>query len=220
MISPGMSRKVGVRRRTRATRTSALGRAYLTWSLTTWWDGARQPQTTDEKLAVNSVEDQLSVVAWVCPQLLHELCLLPREKRGKIFNVVIVRSSYVTSSYVTVATSPNNEVVSVPKLFVNGQIQFNLSLKTWLHYLEHSVYTDTVAQPRCDSRVSCFHIGLKQQKACEKHLTPTRKGSGYGGVQSSTALVSHTILLTNNIKKQHQIICHQLFPRIKFIILF
>jgi len=30
MISPGTSRKVGVRRRTRTTGTSSLGRAYLT----------------------------------------------------------------------------------------------------------------------------------------------------------------------------------------------
>ena len=33
-------------------------------------------------------------------------------------------------------------VISVPKIFVNGQFYFNLSSKTWSHvFLEHSVYT-------------------------------------------------------------------------------
>jgi len=57
-----------------------VGRAYLTWSTTTWWDGARQSQTTHERLTVNSVQQQLTAAA-VCLPWLHEPCLLSGRKK-------------------------------------------------------------------------------------------------------------------------------------------
>ena len=54
-------------------------------------------------------------------------------------------------------------VISVPKIFLNGQFYFNLSSKTWSHvfFLEHNVYTDIhrVATPLAGMKTFTMDVG-------------------------------------------------------------
>ena len=57
-------------------------------------------------------------------------------------------------------------VISVPKIFLNGQFYFNLSSKTWSHvFLEHSVCTSFEA---CELEITvnyffCIHLNREWQ---------------------------------------------------------